>query len=102
MRVAHFIHRYPPALGGAESYFARLSRYLVAQGDDVTVFTSTADDLTAFWDRSAHQFRAGVSSVDGVRVERFRLLHVPLAHRYVFKALSLLPHPRWQALTLPA
>lgn len=102
MRVAHFIHRYPPALGGAEAYFARLSRYLVAQGDEVTVFTSTADALPAFWDRSARQFRPGETWLDGVRVRRFRLLHVPLAHRYVFKALSLLPLPRWQALTMPA
>src|ERR671936_159495 len=28
MRVAHFVQRYPPALGGSEAYFARLSRYL--------------------------------------------------------------------------
>ena len=24
MRVAHFVQRYPPALGGSEAYFARL------------------------------------------------------------------------------
>ena len=51
MRVAHFIQRYPPALGGSEAYFARLSRYLAAQGDQVTVFTSNAVDLEAFWSR---------------------------------------------------
>ena len=49
MRVAHFIQRYPPALGGSESYFRRLSHYLTAQGDDVTVWTTTALDLPAFW-----------------------------------------------------
>src|SRR5439155_1157544 len=32
MRVAHFVQRYPPALGGSEAYFARLSRYLAAAG----------------------------------------------------------------------
>jgi glycosyltransferase involved in cell wall biosynthesis len=100
MRVAHFIHRYPPALGGSEAYFARLSRYLVEQGDEVTVFTSNALDLEAFWDRRGRQFPTGESLEDGVRVRRFGLLHVPL-HRYVFKALSLLPWPGWQALTLP-
>src|SRR5205807_1272984 len=42
MRIAHFIQRYPPALGGSESYFARLSRYLAAGGNEVTVFTTTA------------------------------------------------------------
>ena len=45
MRVAHFIHRYPRAIGGAEAYFARLSSYLAQQGDRVTVFTTTALDL---------------------------------------------------------
>jgi glycosyltransferase involved in cell wall biosynthesis len=38
---------------------------------------------------------------DGVRVRRFRLWHLPLVHRYVFKALSLLPVRRLQALTVP-
>ncbi len=49
MHVAHFIQRYPPALGGSEAYFARLSRYLVAMGERVTLSTTTALDLNAFW-----------------------------------------------------
>ncbi len=100
MRVAHFIHRYPPALGGSEAYFARLGRYLVSQGDDVTVFTSNADDLEAFWDRHGRQHSAGVSTLDGVTVYRDSLMHLPM-HRYVLKALSLLPVMHLQALTLP-
>jgi glycosyltransferase involved in cell wall biosynthesis len=100
MRVAHFIHRYPPALGGSEAYFARLGRYLVSQGDEVTVFTSNADDLESFWDRRGRQHPAGVSTLDGVRVYRDSLLHLPM-HRYVLKALSLLPIVHLQALTLP-
>src|SRR5262249_53470804 len=51
MHVAHFIHRYPPALGGAEAYFARLGCYLAERGDTVTVWTTTAVDLRAFWQR---------------------------------------------------
>src|SRR5437868_5965491 len=39
MRLAHFIHRYPPALGGSEDYFARLSQHLAAAGHRVTVHT---------------------------------------------------------------
>src|SRR5947208_2834288 len=49
MRVAHFVQRYPPALGGSEAYFARLGRHLAAAGDVVTVFTTTAVDLEGFW-----------------------------------------------------
>lgn len=101
MHVAHFVHRYPPALGGSEAYFARLSRYLVEQGDRVVACTTTAFDLEAFWDRRARQLPAGESVVDGVVVRRFPLWHAPRAHRYVFKALSLVPLPPWQALTMP-
>jgi glycosyltransferase involved in cell wall biosynthesis len=100
MRVAHFIHRYPPALGGSEAYFARLGRYLVRQGDQVTVFTSNALELEAFWDRRGRQLPAGDGTLDEITVHRDCLLHLPL-HRYVLKAISLLPLMRLQALTLP-
>ncbi len=49
LRVAHFVQRYPPALGGSEAYFARLTDYLIAQGDAVTVFTSSAVGLDEMW-----------------------------------------------------
>ena len=49
MHVAQFIHRYPPALGGAESYIARLCEYLAASGDSVTVWTTTAVELAEMW-----------------------------------------------------
>ena len=61
MRLAHFIHRYPPALGGAEAYFGRLSRYCAAQGDAVTVFTSNALSLDAFWSSRGSSLLAGAS-----------------------------------------
>ncbi len=101
MRLAHFIHRYPPAPGGSEAYFARLSSYCARQGDEVTVFTTTALDLDAFWDARARQLPAGTSRENGVTVVRSPLWHVPILHRYVMKALSLVPIPAWQALTVP-
>jgi glycosyltransferase involved in cell wall biosynthesis len=99
MRVAHFVQRYPPALGGSEAYFARLSRYLAAAGDDVTVFTTTAVDLEAFWSTRGRCLRPGRSREDGVEVRRHHLWHLPQQPR-VLKALSLVPHRGWQALTL--
>jgi glycosyltransferase involved in cell wall biosynthesis len=100
MRIAHFIHRYPPALGGSEAYFARLSRYLVAQGDEVTIYTSNAVDLTAFWSRRGQCLPAGESVENGIRVRRYPLWRWP-GRRYLLKALSLVPNRRWQCLTLP-
>ena len=52
LRVAHFVQRYPPAVGGSEAYFARLAGFLTARGDAVTVFTSSAVGLTDMWEGS--------------------------------------------------
>jgi glycosyltransferase involved in cell wall biosynthesis len=100
MRVAHFIQRYPPALGGSEAYFARLSRFLASQGDEVTVFTTNAVDLEAFWSRRGRCVAAGVNHEDRVEVHRYPLWRWP-GRRYLLKALSFYPHRLWQCLTLP-
>lgn len=100
MRIAHFIHRYPPALGGSEAYFARLSRYLAAKGDEVTVFTSNALDLTAFWSRHGQCLPSGETVEERIAVRRYPLWRWP-GRRYLLKALSFVPNRRWQCLTLP-
>lgn len=99
MRIAHFVQRYPPALGGSEAYFARLSRTLVGQGDAVTVYTSSALALEAFWRLDAACLPAGTTSVDGVAVRRYGLWRFP-GRRLLLKALSVLPQPTWQCLTM--
>src|ERR1043166_5986499 len=101
MRIAHFVQRYPPALGGSEAYFARLSRFLVARGDQVRVFTSNALDLSAFWSRRAPPGPAGATTEDGVEIERFACWRWP-ARRYLLKLLSLFPSSLWRCLTAPA
>ena len=63
LRVAHFVQRYPPAVGGSEAYFARLGRFLTARGDAVTVFTSSAVGLTEMW-RGSREPRNGSESPD--------------------------------------
>ncbi len=98
LRIAHFIHRYPPALGGSEAYFARLSRSLVEAGHAVTVFTTTALDLVALWSRRGRCLPPGETVEAGVTVRRYPLCQVP-GQRYLLKILSLLPWPRWQAWT---
>jgi glycosyltransferase involved in cell wall biosynthesis len=100
MRVAHFVQRYPPALGGSEAYFARLSRYLAGAGTPVSVFTTTALDLNAFWSTQGRSLPAGTFEEEGVQVARYPLWRMP-GRRYVLKASSFFPHPVWQCLTLP-
>jgi glycosyltransferase involved in cell wall biosynthesis len=101
MRVAHFVQRYPPAPGGSEAYFARLSRHLAASGDAVSVFTTTAVDLEAFWRPHGRRVSAGIAREDGVEVRRHDPAFRIRGRRYLLKALSLLPLRRWQLLTMP-
>ena len=100
LRAAHFVQRYPPALGGSEAYFARLGRYLADAGDSVTVHTTTAIDLEAFWSRRGACLPAGSATEDGVEVRRYSLSRWP-GRRYFLKALSVWPNRMWQCLTLP-
>src|SRR5260370_1090887 len=53
MRVAPFLQRYPPALGGSEADVARLSPWLAARRDDVTVFTTPPPQPHALGDPAA-------------------------------------------------
>lgn len=99
MRVAHFVQRYPPALGGSETYFARLSRYLARESHAVTVFTTSAIDLEALW-RSGRSVAPGVTQEDGVEVRRYAPRYWP-GRRYILKALSLVPWRLGQCLTMP-
>jgi glycosyltransferase involved in cell wall biosynthesis len=101
MHVAQFVHRYPPALGGAEAWAERLSRYLVSQGDRVTVWTTTALDLPAFTRHRYRELPAGDTQQDGVTVRRFSpSLRWP-GRRYLLKAASRVPVGPWQAMTQP-
>ena len=97
--IAQFVHRYPPALGGAESYCRRLCEYFASQGDRVTVFTTTSIGLNEFWQRSPRSpLKDDPESNPAIR--RFRPVTFPL-RRYVLKALSLIPIRPWQAATQP-
>ena len=126
MHVAHFVHRYPPALGDSEAYFARLGAYLAGRGDTVSVWTTTAVELAEMWRANPERERRGDgrspasardwrtrSASDGVgednpvarapgspTIRRYSPLHFP-ARRYILKALSLLPVRPWQCLTVP-
>ncbi|WP_152050700.1 glycosyltransferase family 4 protein [Tautonia marina] len=92
MRIAWYTHRYAPCLGGAETYGRAMVRRLVAEGNDVDVLTSDARDLWYFNDpRRARLDEPAVSTIDGARVRRFPVRHIPM-QRYVGKLLSYVPH----------
>jgi len=102
MHIAQFVHRYPPALGGAEAYTARLCAYLAACGDDVTVWTTTAVELEEFWRvPGIRRLRLCTRAMpQAPNTHRYPPLHFP-ARRYLLKAASLVPVRPWQCLTTP-
>jgi glycosyltransferase involved in cell wall biosynthesis len=95
MHVAQFIHRYPPAIGGAESYVHCLTGFLQCHGHDVTVWTTTARHITDFRSPKKHTYD------DPPHIRRFAPIGFPL-RRYVLKALSFWPNTLWQLLTMPS
>jgi glycosyltransferase involved in cell wall biosynthesis len=99
MRVAHFVQRYPPALGGSEAYFARLSRYLADAGDEVSVFTTAAVDLEGMWTTRGRCLRPGIVREAGVEVRRYGVCRFAGMNR-VLRGLHLIPHRFWQCLTI--
>lgn len=77
MRILHVTQRYLPAIGGSELHFAELSSRLAADGHAVTVVTTDALDFELFWNRRARRIAEPESIIDGVRVLRFPVRHLP-------------------------
>jgi glycosyltransferase involved in cell wall biosynthesis len=72
VKILHVVQGYPPAVGGTEHLFWRLSETLAAQfGDEVTVFTTNCTGGDAFADPSLPRLAAGETTIKGVRVVRF-------------------------------
>ncbi len=78
MKILHIAPRYWPALGGAESHIAELSRRLSAQGHAVTVVTTMAKSLDAFWRHDSHTLLPRAAMHEGVRILRFPIRHLPM------------------------
>ena len=92
MKIAWFIHRYFPIVGGAENYGRAMVRRFVDAGHEVDVLTSDAHDLWYFTDRNRKRVDAPDESlVDGATVRRFAVRHFPM-QRYVGRLLSYAPH----------
>lgn len=96
MHIAHFVQRVPPALGGSEAYFDRLAKFHRNFGDDVTTWSTTAIDLEAFWKKEKKHSQPEKSSL-----QRLYTPQIFPFRRYILKAASMIPIPKWQAVTLP-
>lgn len=98
LKLLNIIQRYPPALGGSELYFQKLSEFLASKGHDISVWTSTADNLESFWSNRHPMLSCGEEFINSVKVRRFKLFHIPL-QRLIFKLISRIPIRPLQCLT---
>jgi len=96
MHVAFILPRFYPYRGGYENSLLALAKYLVAHGHRVTVFTTVANDLEAFWIPGFKTFPQEQISVDGVVIRRFPICYNKLRRRST-RLLGLMPHWRWKA-----
>lgn len=105
MRILHVIQRYWPAVGGAERHLHEINRRLVANGHQVTVYTTDADDFQLFWDPTKARLRDAPTDHDGVTIRRFPVRHLPGAPlsfqvtRRLMAGLARLPADTTGALT---
>lgn len=79
MRVLHVIQRYWPAIGGAEIHMRELSRRFAADGHQVTVVTTDALDYELLTTPGGRRIQAREEWIDGVRVLRFPVHHLPFS-----------------------
>ncbi len=109
MHVSIFVHRYPPAVGGAEQYAAWWAEYLASCGHHPHVWTTTAEHLTELWYRHGgesiplHGYKRERSS-EAV-IDRYPPWQWPARlrslRRWLLKGLSLWPQPLWRCWTVP-
>jgi glycosyltransferase involved in cell wall biosynthesis len=92
VKVLHIIQRYPPAVGGSETWCREVSRYLRAVGDEVKVLTLDILDEDEYWrDPPLHQWTTRLGRIDwddGVLVRRYRRsLPIHLVYHLLFKVI---------------
>ena len=89
MNILQVVHAYYPSLGGSQQLARGLSERLARDyGDQVTVYTTVADDLAYFW-REGRSLPPGVEQINGVTVRRFPVYR---GLRFLRRAISSLTY----------
>ncbi|MBU1627733.1 glycosyltransferase family 4 protein [bacterium] len=90
MNILHVVQRYYPSLGGSEKLFQVLSEKFAAEGHKVTVFTTNALLIYAFWNRNRPEYNVPHEIVNGVEVFRFKINYL-YWHNASLDLLSKIP-----------
>ena len=92
MRIVNIIQRYPPAIGGAETWCQEVCRYLARRGHEVRVLTLNVYHEEEYWrDPLDDEWTTAFGRMafdQGVMVRRYqRSLPIPHLSRWVYKHL---------------
>jgi glycogen(starch) synthase len=79
MRILHTNAGYWPFVGGAETYLRAMSERLVRDGHEVVVAATDAAGVQCYWDPRQPRLSERETTLQGVRVVRSRVGHLPLA-----------------------
>lgn len=101
LRVLHTNAGYSPFVGGAETYLRAISERLARDGHQVVVAATDATGVQSYWDPRRPRVAEAETVLNGVRVVRSRLGHLPLApwSFYLLRRLATdLSRPAFQRL----
>ncbi|HLD82567.1 MAG TPA: glycosyltransferase family 4 protein, partial [Candidatus Omnitrophota bacterium] len=94
MKILHIIQRYPPAIGGSETWCQGLCRYLAREGHEVKVLTLDVYNEDEFWSdppRENCAFKFGRLEYDGrVKIIRCKRTKANALFFYFFRAMERL------------
>jgi glycogen(starch) synthase len=79
MRILHTNAAYWPFVGGAETYLRAMSERLAHDGHDVVVAATDATGVQSFWDPRQPRLPDRETVLDGVRVIRSPVSHLPIS-----------------------
>lgn len=89
MHIVHVVQLYHPVSSGSVQYFVEIGRRLAAEGHTVTVLTTTAYDLEAFWQSGRREIDSAYEFDRGCHIHRFPVERLG-AHPLIYPVLRRL------------
>lgn len=89
MHIVHVVQLYHPVSSGSVQYFVEIGRRLAAEGHRVTVLTTTAYDLEAFWQSGRREIHETSETHLGCQILRFPITRLG-THPLIYPVLRRL------------
>ena len=91
-KILYVVHRSWPYLGGAERLFWEWAKSSRDAGYEVTIFTTDVWDIEYFHDKSKRRIEISEEEVDGIKINRFRVVSFSsILRRGLFRILPNIP-----------